>query len=45
MEPPAKSRRYILSREIFYTLEEAKVLIESWRRECNTICPHSSLGY
>ena len=27
------------------TLLEAKVLIERWRREYNTIRPHSSLGY
>jgi hypothetical protein len=25
--------------------EEAKVLIEQWRREYNQIRPHSSLGY
>ncbi len=31
--------------EILYTLQEAKVLIERWRREYNTIRPHSSLGY
>ncbi len=30
---------------IFYTLKEAKVLIEDWRNEYNTIRPHSSLGY
>ena len=35
----------LLKREIFYSLEEAKVLIEQWRREYNTIRPHSSLGY
>jgi len=34
-----------LDREIFTTLLEAKVLIENWRREYNTIRPHSSLGY
>jgi transposase InsO family protein len=45
MELPEKPGRFILNREIFYTLEEAKVLIESWRREYNTIRPHSSLGY
>ena len=31
--------------EIFYSLAEAKVLIEAWRRHYNTIRPHSSLGY
>jgi transposase InsO family protein len=35
----------LLKREIFYSLEEAKVLIEQWRREHNTIRPHSSLRY
>ena len=34
-----------LNREIFFTLMEAKILIEQWRREYNTIRPHSSLGY
>ena len=35
----------VLKREIFFTLREAKILIEQWRREYNTIRPHSSLGY
>jgi transposase InsO family protein len=35
----------ILDGEIFTTLLEAKVLIENWRREYNTIRPHSRLGY
>jgi putative transposase len=34
-----------LNGEIFYTLKEAKVLIERWRREYNGVRPHSSLGY
>ena len=40
-----KLRDELLNGEIFYTLKEAQVLIESWRREYNTIRPHSSLGY
>lgn len=40
-----KLRDELLDREIFDTLLEAKVLIERWRREYNTIRPHSSLGY
>ena len=28
-----------------YSLAEAKVLIEAWRRHYNTVRPHSSLGY
>jgi putative transposase len=38
-------RAEVLDREIFFTVWEAKVLIEQWRREYNTIRPHSSLGY
>lgn len=40
-----KLRDELLDREIFYTLKEAKILIEQWRQEYNTIRPHSSLGY
>ena len=35
----------LLNREIFTTLEEAKVLTEVWRREYNQVRPHSALGY
>ena len=35
----------VLKREIFYTLEEARFIIEQWRQEYNQIRPHSSLGY
>jgi putative transposase len=40
-----KMRDELLAREIFYTLKEAQVMIEMWRREYNTIRPHSALGY
>jgi transposase InsO family protein len=40
-----KLRDELLDREIFYTLKEAKVLIERWRRLYNSVRPHSSLGY
>ena len=40
-----KLRDELLDGEIFYTLREAKVLIEQWRRHYNTVRPHSSLGY
>ena len=40
-----KLRDELLDREIFDTLLEAKVLIERWRVEYNTVRPHSSLGY
>jgi len=40
-----KLRDELLNGEIFYTLNEAKVLIERWRRHYNTVRPHSALGY
>jgi transposase InsO family protein len=40
-----KLRDELLNSEIFYTLKEAKVLIEQWRKHYNTIRPHSALGY
>ena len=40
-----KLRDGLLNGEIFTTLLEAKVLIENWRKEYNTIRPHSSLNY
>jgi transposase InsO family protein len=40
-----KLRDECLKGEIFYTLAEAKVLIERWRREYNQVRPHSALGY
>ena len=41
----ARLRDELLNGEIFYSLAEAKVVIESWRRHYNTARPHSSLGY
>jgi len=40
-----KLRDELLNGEIFYTIPEARVLIERWRRHYNTVRPHSSLGY
>ena len=40
-----KLRDELLNGEIFYTLAEARVLIERWRWEYNHVRPHSSLGY
>jgi len=40
-----KLRDELLNREIFYSLEEAKVLIEMWRKHYNQVRPHSALGY
>ena len=41
----SKLRDELLNGEIFYTLKEAKIVIETWRRHYNTIRPHSSLRY
>ena len=38
-------RDELLNGEIFYTLKEAKILIEQWRQHYNQVRPHSSLGY
>jgi hypothetical protein len=39
----SKLRDELLNGEIFYTLKEAKIVIEQWRKHYNTIRPHSSL--
>ena len=41
----SKLRDELLNGEIFYSLKEAKIIIEDWRRHYNEIRPHSSLGY
>ena len=41
----ARLRDELLNGEIFYSLAEAKVVIESWRRHFNAVRPHGSLGY
>ena len=41
----SKLRDELLNGEIFYSLAEAKVVIENWRNHYNTARPHSSLGY
>ena len=40
-----KMRDELLNGEIFYSLKEAQVLTETWRKQFNTIRPHSSLDY
>ena len=40
-----KMRDELLNGEMFDTMFEARILIEQWRHEYNTIRPHSSLGY
>jgi hypothetical protein len=41
----ARLRDELLNGEIFYTLREAQIFIESWRRHYNAVRPHASLGY
>jgi len=41
----ARLRDELLNGEIFYSLREAQIVIESWRRHYNTIRPHASLGF
>ena len=38
-------RDELLNGEIFYSLQEAQIIIEEWRRHYNTKRPHSALGY
>ena len=40
-----KFRDELLNGEIFYTLREARTIIEQWRRHYNTMRPHSALNY
>ena len=41
----SKLRDELLNGEVFYSLAEARIVIESWRQHYNTQRPHSSLGY
>ena len=41
----ARLRDDLLNGEIFYTLREAQIVIESWRRHYNAVRPHASIGY
>jgi putative transposase len=40
-----KLRDEVLNREVFYSVKEAKVIVESWRLEYNHHRPHSGLDY
>ncbi|MEO1495463.1 MAG: IS3 family transposase [Pseudomonadota bacterium] len=40
-----RMRDELLNGEIFYSLREAQIIIEEWRRHYNTKRPHSALGY
>jgi len=41
----ARFRDELLNGEVFYSLKEAQIIIEDWRKHYNTIRPHSALGY
>lgn len=41
----SRVRDELLNGELFYTLKEAKILIEQWRVHDNTVMPHSALGF
>jgi transposase InsO family protein len=41
----SKLRDELLNGELFYSLAEARTVIESWRQHYNMQRPHSSLGY
>jgi len=41
----ARFRDELLNGEIFYSLKEAQIIIEQWRKHYNTKRPHIALGY
>jgi putative transposase len=41
----ARFRDELLNGEIFYTLKEAKIIIEQWRKHYNRKRPHGALGW
>ena len=41
----ARFRDELLNGEIFYSLREAQIIIEEWRKHYNIKRPHSALGY
>ncbi|SFK64766.1 integrase core domain-containing protein, partial [Methylocapsa palsarum] len=41
----SKLRDELLNGELFFSLAEAQVMIEAWRRHFNAVRPHSSLSY
>lgn len=41
----ASLRDELLKGEILYSLSEAQIVVESWRRNYDTIRPHASLDY
>jgi len=45
LSQPTQTPVATLNREIFYTIQEAKILIEHWRIEYNQVRLHSALRY
>ena len=41
----ARFRDELLNGELFYSMREAQIIIEEWRKHYNTVRPHSALGY
>jgi len=41
----ARLRDELLAGKIFFTLAEARIVIESWRRHFNLVRPHRALSY
>ena len=41
----ARFRDELLNGKIFYSLREAQIIIEEWRKHYNTKRPHSALAY
>jgi transposase InsO family protein len=41
----ARFRDELLNGKVFYTLKEAQIIIEQWRRHYNTIRERGALGY
>ena len=40
----ARMRNKLLNSKLFYSLNEASIIIEKWQRHYDTFRPHSSLG-
>ena len=40
-----KLREECLNGEIFYSLKEARIVIEQWRQQYKRVRPHAALGY
>ena len=41
----SRLRDELLDGEIFYTIREARIIVEDWRRHFNAVRPHSAIGW